>query len=60
MSAIDELDERESTGASGFPIDRQHHLRGRRNGAEMRAEIRFSGAVREITNEQTDGQSTLS
>jgi hypothetical protein len=60
MSAIDELDEREPAGASGFPIDRQHHLRGRSNRAEMRTEIRFRSRVREITNEQTDGQSTLS
>src|SRR5438093_9803266 len=60
VRAIDEFDEGESPRASGLPIDRQHDLRRRRNGAEVAAQIRFSGGVGEITDEQTDGQSTLS
>ena len=60
VRAIDEFDEGESPRTSGLPIDRQHDLRRRRHGAEVTAQIRFSGAVGEITDEQTDGQSTVS
>jgi len=60
VTAILELDKRESPWTAGLAIDGQHNLRRRRHGAEVRAQIGFSGGVREITNEQTDGQSTLS
>jgi hypothetical protein len=60
VSAIDEFDERKSSRAAGFPIDGQHDLRGRRHGAEVAAQVGFGGAVSEITDEQTDGQSTVS
>ena len=60
VRAIDEFDEREPSRAAGFPIDRQHDLRGRRDGAEVGAQVGFSRAVGEITDEQTDGQSTVS
>jgi hypothetical protein len=60
MRAVDEFDESEPAGAAGLPIDRQHDLRWRRHGAEVGAQIGFCGAVGKITDEQTDGQSTLS
>jgi hypothetical protein len=60
VRAIDEFDKRKSSRAAGLPIDGQDDLRGRRDGAEIRAQIGFSGAVSEITDEQTDGQSTVS
>ena len=60
VRAIEKLDERESARTTGFAIDRQHDLRRRRDRAEVGTQIRFGRAVREITNEQTDGQSTLS
>ena len=60
MGAIDELDEGEAAGTAGFPIDRQHDLGRRRHCPEVGAQIGFGGAVGEITDEQTDGQSTLS
>src|SRR5205085_5985047 len=60
VRAIDEFDEREPAGPSGFAINRQHDLRRRRDRAEVAAQVGFSGAVSKITNEQTDGQSTVS
>jgi hypothetical protein len=60
VRAIDEFHERESARSTRFPVDWQHHLRGRRDRAEVRAQVCFSGAVGEITDEQTDGQSTVS
>src|SRR6185436_7807028 len=60
MSAIDELDEGEASGTAGFTVDRQHDLGRGRNRPEIRAQISFGGAVGKITDEQTDGQSTLS
>jgi hypothetical protein len=60
VRAIHELDESESARSAGFPVDRQHDLRGRRDGAEVGTQVCFSGAVGEITDEQTDGQSTVS
>src|SRR4029453_17612902 len=60
VGAVLEFDERESSRAAGFAVDRQHDLRRRRDGAEVASQVGFSGAVREIANEQTDGQSMLS
>jgi hypothetical protein len=60
MRAIEKLDERKAARAPGFPIDRQDDLRRRRDAAEVRTQVGFGRGVVEITNEQTDGQSTLS
>jgi hypothetical protein len=60
MSAVEELDEGEPARTARFPIDRQHDLRRRRHGSEVAPQIGFGGAVSEITDEQTNGQSTLS
>jgi hypothetical protein len=60
MRAVDEFDESEPARAAGLPIDRQHDLRWRRHGAEVGAQVGFCSAVGKITDEQTDGQSTLS
>jgi hypothetical protein len=60
VGAVDEFHEREPARATGFTVDRQHDLRGRCDRAEVRAQVCFSGAVGEITDEQTDGQSTVS
>jgi hypothetical protein len=60
VRTVDEFYKRESSRATGFPVDGQHDLRRRRNRAEVRAQVCFSGAVGEITDEQTDGQSTVS
>jgi hypothetical protein len=60
VRAIQKLHERETTRTTGFAIDRQHDLRWWCDFSEVGTEIRFGRAVREITNEQTDGQSTLS
>ena len=60
MCAIEKLDECKTAWTAGFPIDRQDNLRRRRDAAEVRAQVGFGRGVVEITNEQTDGQSTLS
>jgi hypothetical protein len=60
VRAVDELDESEPAWTAGFPIDGEDDLRRRRHGAEVGAQIGFCGAVGKITDEQTDGQSTLS
>jgi len=60
VRAVEELDEREPARTPGFPVDRQHDLRRRRHGSEIAPQIGFGGAVSEITDEQTNGQSTLS
>src|SRR5262245_20332589 len=60
MRAILKFDEGESSRASRFAVDGHDHLRRWSNRAEVVAEIRFSGRVRQIADEQTDGQSTLS
>src|SRR6185295_490048 len=60
VSAIEELDERKAARSARFAIDGEHDLRGWRHGAEVRAKVGFGRGVVEITNEQTDGQSTLS
>src|SRR6185295_8351966 len=60
VRAVDEFDECEPAGAAGLAIDRQHDLRRRRHRAEVGAQISFGGAVGKITDEQADGQSTLS
>src|SRR5439155_285028 len=53
VRAIREFHEREPAGTPGFTIDRQHDLRRRRDGAEIRAQVSFGRAVCEITDEQT-------
>jgi len=60
VRAVEELDERKASRPAGFPIDGQHDLRGRRYRAEVRPKVGFGSAVRKITNEQSDGQSTHS
>jgi hypothetical protein len=60
VPAILELDEREAARTARFTIDRQHDLRRRGDGAEVRAKISFSGGVRQIAHEQTDSQSEIS
>src|SRR6185369_6635211 len=60
MRAIEKLDERKAARAPGLPIDRQDDLRRRRDAAKVRTQVGFGRGVVEITNEQTDGQSTLS
>jgi hypothetical protein len=59
VTAIEELHEREPAGASRFAVDRQHDLGRGRNRGEVRAEIRLSSGVREITDEQANSQSLL-
>src|SRR5262249_36377664 len=60
VGAILTFDEREAPRPARFAIHRQDHLRGRCDSTEVAAQVGFSGAVREIAYEQTDGQSTLS
>jgi hypothetical protein len=60
VRAVDEFHERESARTTRFTVDWQHDLRGRRDRAEVRAQVCFCGAVGKITDEQTDGQSTVS
>jgi hypothetical protein len=60
VAAFEILDKREPPGPAGLAIDRQHDLRGRGDGTEVGAQIRLGRGVRQIANEQTDSQSTLS
>ena len=60
LRPVEELHEREPTGAARLPIDREHHLRGRSHGAEVGPKFCFGGLVRQIADKQTDSQSTLS
>src|SRR5262245_17764475 len=60
VRAVLELDEREPARAPGLAIDGQNDLGRGGHCAEVRTKVGFSRGVREITNEQTDGQSTLS
>ena len=57
--AFGEFDERKPARASGLAIDRHHHVGRLCNGREVSPEIRFAGAVRQITDEQTDCQGSL-
>jgi hypothetical protein len=50
------LDERESSRAARLAVDRHRDLEWSRNRTKVRAQIRLSGAVRQIANEQTNGQ----
>src|SRR5262249_8173294 len=60
VRAVGKFHERKPTRTSGLAVDRQHDLRRRSDGSEVAPQIRFGGAVCEITDEQTNGQSTLS
>src|SRR5262249_37335332 len=60
MGAVLELDKSEPTRTPGLTVYGQDDLRRRRHCTEIGAQVGFSGAVREIANEQADGQSTLS
>jgi hypothetical protein len=60
MGAILVFDERKAPGTSGLTVDRHDHLRRWRDAAEVGAKICFSSGVRQIADEQADGQSTLS
>src|SRR5207249_1360413 len=59
LRAVEILDERESPRPSRFAVHREDYLRGRRDFAEVTPQLRFGRAVREISYEQTDGQSVL-
>jgi hypothetical protein len=60
MSALAELDEGKPSGAAGLAIDGENHLGRRSHRAKVRAQFRFRRVVRQVTDEQSDGQSTLS
>jgi hypothetical protein len=60
VAAILVFNEREATRPAGFPVDRHDHLRRWSDAAEIGTKIGFSSGVRQIADEQTDGQSTLS
>jgi hypothetical protein len=60
VGAIEKLDKRKAARTTSLAVYREHDLGGWCNSAEIRTQIRFGRAVREVTNEQTDGQSTLS
>ena len=59
VGSFGELHEGKPPRPASLPIDRQHDLRRRRDAAEIRTQVCFGGAVRQIADEQTDGQSTL-
>ena len=60
VRAVEEFHEGEPARPPGLAIDRQHDLRRRGDGAEVGPQVGFGRAVGEITDEQTNGQSTLS
>ncbi len=60
VGTIHEFDEREPAGATCFPVNGEHDLGRRRDGAEIGAQVRFSRAVRQVTDEQPDSQSVIS
>jgi hypothetical protein len=60
VRTILELDERKPARAPRFAIDGQHHLGRRSHGSEIRAQVGFGRGIRQVADEQTDSQSTLS
>src|SRR5262245_41977067 len=60
VGALGELHERESARTAGLSIDGQHDLRGLRDRAKVRSQIRFGCAIGQIPDEQTNSQSTFS
>jgi hypothetical protein len=51
MVALGEIHEGEPSGASGFPIGRQHDLGWLGDFGEQGAQIGFGGAVGQVSNE---------
>ena len=60
VGTILEFNKRKASRPAGFAIDRQDDLGRRRDGTKVASQVGFSGAVGEVTNEQTDGQTVLS
>jgi hypothetical protein len=60
VRAILIFDEGKTSRPARLAIDRDDNLCGWCDGTEVAAQVGFSGGVRQIANEQTDGQSTLS
>ena len=52
--AVGVLDERESTGPTGLPVERPDDLRRLTNRGEVRPQIVFGGLVRKITYEKSN------
>ena len=59
VRAVEKLDERKTARPTGLAVDRQHDVRRRRDGAEVRAQVGFSGGVGQVADEEADSQSSL-
>ena len=59
LAAVRKLDEREAAWTAGLTIDRHDNVGGLCDGSEVGAEVRLTGSVRQVPDEQTDCQGLL-